>query len=84
MPSRSPAYRGCSAKTPTTAKGGSNINWNVKKQKTAEPREEPVKGKKTKTVTAVAMPQEDDGGEDKTLPDLTWPLTEDNFPDVFL
>ena len=72
------------SQNPDHSKGGKQYQIEAKKRKATEAKEEPVKGKKAKTVTAVVMPQEDDGGEDKTLPNLTWPLTEEDFPEVYL
>ena len=72
------------SQNPDHSKGGKQYQIEAKKWKAAEAKEEPVKGKKAKMVTAVAMPPEDDGGEDKKLPNLTWPLAEEDFPEVDL
>ena len=72
------------SQNPDHSKGGKQYQMEAKKRKAAEAKEEPAKGKKAKMVTAVAVPPGDNGSEDKTLPDLTWPLTEEDFPKVNL
>ena len=72
------------SQNPDHSKRGKQYQIEAKKRKAAKAKEEPVKGKKAKTVTTVVMPPEDEGSEDKMLPNLTWPLAEEDFPEVDL